>query len=152
MLRCMYKIFNMETFESLTSTLWSAAVVLCCSWQSSAVRIEEKSIWTFPKHNLSVHPDGPNPPDAGGEEIQEIEAARRKSSEGPSGCRCEIGQRMAVKQKSVYCVLLFTACITAPQTCCWDVFRSGLQPGKVGLFIPFMISLPNSINLMDISP
>lgn len=103
-------------------TLWSAAVVLSCSGQSSAVQIEEKSIWTFPKHNLSVHPDGPNPPDAGGEEIQEIEAARRKSSEGPSGCRCEIGQRMA-KQKSVYCVLPFTACITAPQTCCWDVIR-----------------------------
>lgn len=137
-------------------TLWSAAVVLCCSGQSSAVQIEEKSIWTFPKHNLSVHPDGPNPPDAGGEEIQEIEAGRRKSSEGPSGCRCEIGQRMAVKQKSVYCVLLFTACITAPQTGCWDVrgklcsevWTSAREGGTVYCIYDFFA---NSINLMDIS-
>lgn len=65
------------------------------------LRIEAKSIWTFPKHNLSAHPDGPNPPDAGGEEIQEIEAGRRKSSEGPGGCRCEIKGWRPNKNRSI---------------------------------------------------
>lgn len=148
----MYKILKMGTFGA------SLSLSGPCLWFCvAAVWIEEQSIWTFPKHNLSVHPDGPNPPHAGGEEIQEIHAGRRKSSEGPSGCRCEIGQRMAVKQKSVYCILLFTACITAFQTGCLDV-RGDLCPevwtsareGRTVYSIYDFYSNPT--NLMDISP
>lgn len=44
----------------------------CSHWQNSVVWIEEQSIWTSPKHMLSVPPDGPNRQDVGREEIQEI--------------------------------------------------------------------------------
>lgn len=148
MLNISYGNFRVPSFHFLE---------LACGGQTLVVWIEEQSFWMFPKHNLSVHPDGPNPPDAGGEEIHEIQAGKRKISEGPSGCRCEIGQRMAVKQKSVYCILLFTACIAASQRGCWDVrgklcpevWTSAREGGTVYSIYDFF---SNSINLTDISP
>lgn len=83
------------------------------------VWVEEQSIWTFPKHLLSVHPDGPSRPDTG------LVKKSRRFPEVPVERRCAIGQRMAVKQKSVYCILIFTAWITASHASCWYVGGGG---------------------------
>lgn len=62
--------------------------------------------------------------DQTGQTLEEKKSGRFRKV--PAERRCEMGQRMAVKQKSAYCVLIVTAWITASQTSCWDV--GGLCP------------------------
>lgn len=69
-----FTIFFLKEGKKVLHSALSGAHLCLVVW------IEEQSIWTFPKPSLSVHPDGPNRPDAGGEEVREI-------SEGPSGAQ-----------------------------------------------------------------
>lgn len=119
------------------------------------VWIEEQSIWTFPKPILSVHPDGPNPPDTGGEEIREI-------SEGPSGAQVWNGTKGGSETKvSLLCPHRYCLdnCISDKLLGCEGgkggvgdcAQKTGLQPGKAGHVDSSYEFYSNPINLTDIS-